>query len=93
MQSQRAKTGRPLPLSEHQRLAMTDEFGGRVRALLVRRQVMTDRARDYRSKGQLVPASLVLEITDVGTELRWAVGRYRETQTADENGRNRLPDG
>jgi hypothetical protein len=72
---------------------MTDEFGGRVRALLVRRQAVTDQARDYRSKGQLVPGSLVLELTDVGAELRWAVGRYRETQTADENGRDRLPDG
>lgn len=83
MQSQRVNARRALPLSHHQRLAMTDDFGGRVRALLLRRQVVTDQALDYRSKGQLVPASLVHEISDLGTELRWAVGRYRETQTAD----------
>lgn len=87
MQSQRANAGRALPLTHHQRLVMTEDFGGRVRALLIRRQVVTDQAGDYRSKGQLVPASLVHEITDLGTELRWAVGRYRETQAADQDPR------
>lgn len=85
MQSQRANAGRAVPLAHYQRLALTDDFGGRVRALLLRRQVVTDQARDYRSKGQLVPASLVHEITDLGTELRWAVGRYWEAQSADRD--------
>jgi hypothetical protein len=63
---------------------MTDDLGGRVRTLLIRRQVVTDEAREYRSRGQLVPASLVHEISDLGTELQWAVGRYREARATDQ---------
>jgi hypothetical protein len=84
MQNQRPNAGRARPLSQDQRLTLIDDCGGRVRVLLLRRRVVTDQARDYRSKGQLVPASLVHEITDLGTELRWAVGRYREAQAPDQ---------
>ncbi|HEX5017524.1 MAG TPA: hypothetical protein VFX15_08060 [Actinomycetes bacterium] len=66
---------------------MTDDLELRVRTLITSRQTATDRARDYRSRGQLVPASLVHEITDLGNELQWAVGRYREAQATGQTRR------
>lgn len=70
---------------ERQRLAMAEDIGGKVRSLLIRRQVARDKAHEYRRKGQLVPASLGDEITDLGAELRWAVGRYDATRETESS--------
>lgn len=74
------------PPVEHQRRAVADDIGGRLRSLLVRRQAARDEAIDYRQRGQLVPGSLGDEIIELGAELQWALGRYVATRPTSQLG-------